>query len=32
MQCFYIDAQDWHCMVVGQARTVVVHALCGLGD
>lgn len=29
--CFYIDAPDWHGMVVGQARTAVVQALCGLG-
>ena len=30
--CFYIDAPDWHGMVVGQARTAAVQALCGLGS
>ena len=28
--CFYVDAPDWQGMVVGQARTAVVQALCAL--
>jgi hypothetical protein len=30
--CFYVEAPDWQGMVLGQARTAVVQALCALGN